>query len=76
MNVAWYALWFIVAAVCVYAIGYRFYSAFLAAKVFALDPTRATNTSTVQVSMRGPRSTLSMPSNQRFNTPSTSWCHR
>jgi carbon starvation protein len=36
------ALWFIVAAVCVYAIGYRFYSAFLAAKVFALDPTRAT----------------------------------
>src|SRR5688572_5389991 len=36
------ALWFIVAAVCVYAVGYRFYSAFLAAKVFALDPTRAT----------------------------------
>ena len=36
------ALWFIVAAVCVYAIGYRFYSAFVAAKVLALDPTRAT----------------------------------
>jgi carbon starvation protein len=36
------ALWFIVAAVCVYAVGYRFYSAFLAAKVLALDPTRAT----------------------------------
>jgi carbon starvation protein len=36
------ALWFIVAAVCIYALGYRFYSAFLAAKVFALDPTRAT----------------------------------
>ena len=36
------AMWFILAAVCVYAIGYRFYSAFLAAKVFALDPTRAT----------------------------------
>jgi carbon starvation protein len=36
------ALWFIVAAVCIYAVGYRFYSAFLAAKVFALDPTRAT----------------------------------
>ena len=35
-------MWFIVAAVCVYALGYRFYSAFLAAKVFALDPTRAT----------------------------------
>ncbi len=36
------ALWFIVAAACIYALGYRFYSAFLAAKVFALDPTRAT----------------------------------
>jgi carbon starvation protein len=36
------AMWFIVAAVCLYALGYRFYSAFLAAKVFALDPTRAT----------------------------------
>ena len=36
------AMWFILAAVCVYAIGYRFYSAFLSAKVFALDPTRAT----------------------------------
>ncbi|HJR68580.1 MAG TPA: carbon starvation CstA family protein [Gammaproteobacteria bacterium] len=36
------AMWFIVAAVCVYALGYRFYSAFLAAKVLALDPTRAT----------------------------------
>ena len=36
------ALWFIVAAICIYALGYRFYSAFLAAKVFALDPTRAT----------------------------------
>jgi carbon starvation protein len=35
-------MWFIVAAVCVYALGYRFYSAFLAAKVLALDPTRAT----------------------------------
>lgn len=36
------SLWFIVAAVCVYAIGYRFYSAFIAAKVLALDATRAT----------------------------------
>ncbi len=34
--------WFLVAALCVYAIGYRFYSAFLAAKVFALDDTRIT----------------------------------
>ncbi len=33
---------FIVAALCVYAIGYRFYSAFLAAKVLMLDATRAT----------------------------------
>src|ERR671922_1520876 len=36
------AMWFIVAAICLYALGYRFYSAFLAAKVLALDPTRAT----------------------------------
>src|SRR3569832_1983922 len=36
------SLWFIVAAVCVYAVGYRIYSAFIAAKVLALDPTRAT----------------------------------
>src|SRR3569623_3662217 len=36
------SLWFIVAAVGVYAIGYRFYSAFIAAKGLALDPTRAT----------------------------------
>lgn len=31
------AIWFIVAALCVYAIGYRFYSSFIAAKVFALN---------------------------------------
>jgi carbon starvation protein len=36
------AMWFILAAVCVYALGYRFYSAFLSARVLALDPTRAT----------------------------------
>src|SRR3569623_2109383 len=36
------SLWFIVPAVSVYAIGYRFYSAIIAAKVLALDPTRAT----------------------------------
>ena len=36
------SLWFIVAAVCVYAIGYRFYSAFIAAKVLMLDASRAT----------------------------------
>src|SRR5512142_647109 len=36
------ALWFIVAALCVYAIGYRFYSAWIAAKVLTLDATRAT----------------------------------
>jgi carbon starvation protein len=34
--------WFLVAALCVYAIGFRFYSAFLAAKVFALDDSRPT----------------------------------
>ena len=34
--------WFLVAAVCVYALGYRFYSRFLAARAFALDDLRAT----------------------------------
>lgn len=36
------AIWFIVAAVCTYAIAYRFYSAWIAAKVLVLDDTRAT----------------------------------
>src|SRR5688572_5616990 len=35
-------MWLIVAAVCIYALGYRFYSAFVAARVLALDSTRAT----------------------------------
>src|ERR1700757_1670467 len=36
------SLWIIVAAVCVYMLGYRFYAAWIAAKVFLVDPTRAT----------------------------------
>lgn len=36
------AMWFIAAALCVYAIGYRFYAAWLAANVLTLDETRAT----------------------------------
>ena len=36
------ALWLVVAAICVYAVGYRFYSKFIAARVLALDATRAT----------------------------------
>jgi len=36
------ALWLVTAAVCAYAVGYRFYSKFIAAKVLALDPQRAT----------------------------------
>src|SRR5271155_1808982 len=36
------AVWFIVAALCTYLVAYRFYSAFIAAKVFALDNSRAT----------------------------------
>jgi carbon starvation protein len=36
------AVWFVVAALCTYLVAYRFYSAFLAAKVFALDNSRAT----------------------------------
>jgi carbon starvation protein len=36
------ALWLVTAAICTYALGYRFYSAFIAAKVLALNPQRAT----------------------------------
>src|SRR5260370_8238817 len=36
------AMWLVVAAVCAYALGYRFYSKFLAAKALALDAMRAT----------------------------------
>src|SRR5213082_3276110 len=36
------ATWFVVAAVCCYLVAYRLYSAFVAAKVLALDDTRAT----------------------------------
>lgn len=36
------SFWFITAAVCVYALGYRFYSAFIAVKVLMLDASRAT----------------------------------
>jgi carbon starvation protein len=36
------ALWLVAAAVCCYALGYRFYSRFIAVKVLALDGLRAT----------------------------------
>ena len=36
------ALWFITAALCVYAIGYRFYSSFIATRVLELDDSRPT----------------------------------
>jgi carbon starvation protein len=36
------ALWLVTAAFCTYAVGYRFYSKFIALKVLALDPQRAT----------------------------------
>lgn len=36
------AVWFVIAAVAVYAIAYRFYGAYLAAKLFALDDARET----------------------------------
>jgi carbon starvation protein len=36
------ATWFVVAAVCCYLVAFRLYSAFVAAKVLALDDTRAT----------------------------------
>ena len=36
------AAWLVIAAVCTYLVAYRFYSRFIAAKVFELDPRRAT----------------------------------
>jgi len=36
------ALWIVTAALCVYALGYRFYSAWIAASVLSMDATRAT----------------------------------
>jgi carbon starvation protein len=36
------ALWLVVAAICCYALGYRFYSKFIAGKILALDALRAT----------------------------------
>src|SRR5438105_10877455 len=36
------AMWLVVAALCCYALGYRFYSKFIAAKLLALDGMRAT----------------------------------
>lgn len=36
------ALWMVTAAVCIYAIAYRFYAAWIAAKVLTIDETRAT----------------------------------
>jgi carbon starvation protein len=36
------AIWFVLAAVCCYLVAYRAYSAFVAARVLALDETRAT----------------------------------
>ncbi len=35
------ALWLVVAATCCYALGYRFYSKFIATKILALDAKRA-----------------------------------
>src|SRR5256885_17188771 len=35
------AAWLLIAAVCTYAVGYRFYSKFIAQRVFALDDRRA-----------------------------------
>ncbi|HEX9485147.1 MAG TPA: carbon starvation CstA family protein, partial [Gemmatimonadaceae bacterium] len=36
------AAWLLVAALCTYAVAYRFYSAFIASRVFALDDARQT----------------------------------
>src|SRR5438552_4538729 len=39
---AFSATWFVVAAICCYLVAYRLYSAFISAKLLALDDTRAT----------------------------------
>ena len=36
------AAWLLVAALCTYAVAYRFYSRFIASQIFALDPARPT----------------------------------
>jgi carbon starvation protein len=36
------AAWLVTAAICTYVVGFRFYSRFIAAKIFALDATRMT----------------------------------
>ena len=36
------ALWIVTAAVCIYALGFRFYAAWIAARVLSVDPSRAT----------------------------------
>ncbi len=36
------AMWIVVAAICVYSLGFRFYSAWIAARVLSVDPARAT----------------------------------
>src|SRR5690348_8560564 len=36
------ALWIVTAAVCIYLLGYRFYAAWIAARVLSVDPSRAT----------------------------------
>ena len=36
------AIWFVIAAACCYLVAYRLYAAFLAARILALDDTRAT----------------------------------
>src|SRR6201996_3243425 len=36
------ALWIVTAAVCFYILGYRFYAAWITARVLSVDPTRAT----------------------------------
>ena len=36
------SMWIVIAAVCTYAVGFRFYAKFIAAKVMTLDNRRAT----------------------------------
>src|SRR6266478_192534 len=49
------AMWLVVAAICTYALGFRFYSKFIAAKVLILDSQRATPAERLEIGRRGLR---------------------
>ena len=62
------ALWLITAAVCIYAVAYRFYAAWIAAKVLSVDATRATPAERLEsgwVRRACPRPAAALPTRSR-----------